>query len=189
MSDTTAATETPTTSPQPRGYLVEFDTPEAVLAAAEKVRDQGFTKWDTFTPFPVHGMDKAMGIKPTKLPLFVFAGGATGFLLGLLLQWWTNAVDYPFIISGKPLFGLPAAIPVIFELTILLAAFGAFFGMIAFNRLPRFYHPVFTSTRFARVTDDRFFLAVDMQDEKYDEKKTPEFLETLGGCHLEVVDE
>jgi hypothetical protein len=112
-----------------------------------------------------------------------------GCALGAHLQWWTNAIDYPFIISGKPLFGLPAAIPVMFELTILLAAFGAFLGMIAFNRLPRFYHPVFLSERFARVTDDRFFLGVDAEDPRFDETRSREFLESLGGCHLEAVDE
>lgn len=186
---TAPETPNPTTEPRLRGYLVEFETPDALLAAAEKVRDDGWSKWDTFTPFPIHGMDAAMGIKATKLPLFVFGGGATGFLAGMGLQWWTNAVDYPFIISGKPLFGLPAAIPVVFELTILLAAFGAFFGMIVFNRLPMFYHPVFQSVRFTRVTDDRFFLAVDAEDARFDETGTRDFLETLGGSHVEVVDE
>ena len=171
-----------------RGYLLEVETPDALLAAAETVRDAGYTSWDTFSPFPVHGMDRAMGIRPTRLPLFVFGGGATGAILGWALQHWTNAVDYPFLISGKPLSWLPAQIPVIFELTILLAAFGAFVGMLAMNKLPRFVHPLFSSARFARATNDRFFLAIEADDPKFDETGTRELLAGLGEVE-EVTDE
>jgi hypothetical protein len=176
-------------APSLRGYLVEFDSPEALLAAARKVREEGFTKWDTFSPFPVHGMERAMGIRATRLPLLVLGGGVTGAVLGRLLQWWTNAHDYPFRISGKPFDSLPASIPVMFELTILLAAFGAFLGMLALNGLPRFYHPVFRSARFARVTDDRFFLAVDADDPRFDRERTRAFLASLGGTNVEDIDE
>ena len=112
------------------GVLAEFEAADELVAAAEAVRDAGFTRWDTYSPFPVHGIDRAMGLRDTGLPWLVLGGGAAGALGGLLMQWWMNAQDYQFMISGKPLFSLPANIPVIFELTILLSAFAAFFGML-----------------------------------------------------------
>ena len=129
------------------GLMAEFDSPAAIMHAAEKVRDSGYRWWDCHTPFPVHGLDKAMGIKPTWLPLFVFMAGATGAIIGLILQWFTNASGfdfwalvpvrgYEFMISGKPEFSLPASVPVIFELTILLAATSCVGLMLVFNGLP-----------------------------------------------------
>jgi molybdopterin-containing oxidoreductase family membrane subunit len=169
---------------RPGGYLVEFDDPEALKAAAQRVRDAGYTQWDAHSPFPVHGLDQAMGVRRTKLPLVVFGGAAAGATLGLLLQWWTNAVDYPQNISGKPFFSLPANIPVAFETTILLAAFGAFLGMLAMNRLPQFWHRTFTNDRFRRVTSDRFFISIDAEDPYFDRNGTPKFLETVGGIRV-----
>ncbi|RLE27284.1 MAG: DUF3341 domain-containing protein, partial [Acidobacteria bacterium] len=123
------------------GYLVEFDNVDDLIAGAERVRDAGYTRWDAHTPFVVHGLDRAMGIKPTRLPFLVLGGGAVGLAGGVGLQWWTNAVNYPFLISGKPLFSLPANIPVAFETTILVAAIMALVGMLGLNRLPQLYHP------------------------------------------------
>ncbi len=170
-------------------YLVEFDGVDALLEAAAKVRDAGFTKWDAHTPFVVHGLDRAMGIKPTKLPFLVFGAGLTGTTVGIGLQWFTNAFDYPFLISGKPIFSLPANIPVAFETTILFAALTALGGMLAFNRLPKLYHPLHTSRRFKRATDDRFFISVEAEDPLFDVEKTRELLESLGGLHVEEVED
>lgn len=170
------------------GYLVEFENVDQILAAAREVRDEGYTHWDTHTPFPVHGLDGAMGIRRTSLPLFVFGGGLTGCALALLMQWWMNAINYPFVVSGKPFFSLPANIPIIFELTVLFSAFGAFFGMLMYNRLPEYYHPLFNSERFSRMTTDRFFLSVEAKDPKFDREKTRAFLETLGGVAVEEVE-
>jgi hypothetical protein len=169
------------------GFLVEFESVDALIEGARKVRDAGYTNWDAHSPFPVHGLDPAMGIRPTKLPFFVFGGGLTGGGLGLLMQWWMNAVNYPFISSGKPFFSLPANIPVMFELTVLFAAFGAFIGMLIFNRLPEHYHPLFNSERFRRVTTDRFFISIEAKDPRFDRKETWKFMKTLGGSHLEEV--
>jgi hypothetical protein len=171
------------------GYLVEFERPEALLDAAEKVRDAGYTKWDAHTPFPVHGLNDAMGLRPTRLPLLVFGAGLTGTLTGLGLQWFTNAFDYPMLISGKPMFSLPANIPVMFELTILFAALTAFAGMIVLNGLPEWYHALFSRNRFRRVTADRFFISVEARDPKFLPTRTREFLETLGGTVIEEVQE
>jgi len=171
------------------GLLAEFSDAAELIAAARRVRQAGYTRWDSYAPFAVHGLDDAMGIDKTVLPKIVFTGGLLGCLSGLALQWWTNAVDYPFLVSGKPLFGLPAAVPVAFELTILLAAFGAFFGMLGLNRLPQLYHPLFTSERFRRVTNDRFFIAIEASDPKFDREATRRFLEELGSLAVEEVED
>ncbi len=170
------------------GILVEFETPGDLLSAAALVRDAGFTRWDTHTPFPVHGMDGAMGLRSTMLPWVVMAGGVTGCLTGMLLQWWTNAANYPYIISGKPAWSIPASIPVTFELTVLFSAFGAFFGMLIFNGFPTWHHMVFTSSRFRRATQDRFFLSIEAEDPNFDEDRTAEFVKTLGGSHIEKLE-
>jgi len=170
------------------GYLVEFDTPEALLSAAERVRDAGFRRWDAHAPFPVHGLNDAMGLKPTRLPWLVFAAGVTGAVTGLVLQAYTNAFDYPMLISGKPLFSLPANIPVMFELTILFAAIAAFVGMLLMNDLPRPYHPLFRCAAFRRATADRFFISIEAADPRFEGDRTRAFLESLGGSAVQVVE-
>jgi len=169
------------TTPNNYGFLVEFDNVDDLVRGAEAVRDAGYTVWDAHTPFVVHGLDRAMGIKPTILPLLVLGGGATGLAGGLALQWWTNAVNYPFLISGKPLFSLPANIPVAFETTILIAALPALVGMLGLNRLPQLYHPLFNSSRFRKATDDRFFISIESADPLFEAETTREFLEGLDG--------
>ena len=136
------------------GMLAEYETPADIFHACEMVRDAGYSRWDSYTPFPVHNLDKAMGIKPSVLPFIVFACGMTGAACGLLLQWWSSTIAYPLVIAGKPLFSFQANVPVTFELGILFSAFGAVFGMLGLNKLPQFYHPLFNIARFARVTDD-----------------------------------
>ncbi|HEY0980533.1 quinol:electron acceptor oxidoreductase subunit ActD [Schlesneria sp. T3-172] len=146
------------------GVLAEFVGPDELIRAAKLVRTRGFTKTDAFSPFPVHGIDAALGIRPTRLPWFVLIVGTFGGLAALLMQWWMNAVDYPFLISGKPTFSLPANIPVMFEVIVLLSAFTTFFGMLALNRLPKHSNPLLDVDQFRRVTNDRFFLYVDAAD-------------------------
>jgi hypothetical protein len=158
------------------GLLAEFASPEDLVRAASRVRDAGYTKWDAHTPFPVHGLDDAMGLRPTRLPYLVLAAGIVGATAGLLMQWWMNAVDYPLIISGKPFNSIPADIPVTFELTVLLASLTAFIGMLAANALPRFHHPLFANAAFRRATTDRFFLAIEAKDPRFDRVTTEKLL-------------
>ncbi len=167
------------------GLLAEFDSPESLIAAARQVREDGYRKLEAFSPFPVHGIDAAIGIKPTGLPWLVLGAGLTGATVALAGQWWTNAVDYPFLISGKPLFSLPANIPVIFEVIILFSAFTAFLGMLALNGLPKLFQPLFRSSRFRRVTTDRFFLLVEADDAEFSPDETTELLNSLGATHVE----
>jgi hypothetical protein len=185
MSARVTAPSGAASSPRLAGYLLEFETPGELLAAAEKVRDAGYSRWDAHSPFPVHGLDKAMGLKGTKLPWIVMTGGTIGCATGLALQWWTNAVNYPFTISGKPFWSIPANIPVTFELTVLFSAISAFLSVVLINGFPRWHHPVFSSERFRRATTDRFFISVEAEDPRFDEQRTLAFLRGLGGIGVE----
>ena len=169
--------------------MAEFENEHDLLHAAEKVRDAGYTKTDAFTPFPVHGIDHALGIKPTILPFIVLCAGLTGLFTALLMQWWMNGVDYKYIISGKPFGITPASIPVSFELTILFSAFTSVLGMLALNGLPRFSNPVFTNAKFDRATNDRFFLYVDATDKYYNRESVRELLSSVHANSLDEVTE
>jgi len=171
------------------GLLVEFESAESLREACTKVRDAGYTKWDAHSPLPLHGMDDAMGIRPTILPYFVLIAGLTGLGGAILLQWWTNAHNYPFLISGKPIFSLPANIPIAFELTVLLSAITTVISIFALNGLPRWHHPLFGNERFQRATTDRFFIVVEADDPKFDKEKTQAFLNTLGGAAVDAVED
>ena len=171
------------------GLLAEYESASAVYHACEKVRDAGYRRWDVHTPFPVHGMDGAMGLSDSRLGWIVLACGLTGCSLALGLIWWTNGIDYPLVIGGKPPFSFPSSVPVMFELTILLSAFGAVLGMLGLNQLPRHHHPVFYSSRFERGTDDRFFISVEASDDKFDLDETRVLLESLSPSHLELIQE
>ncbi|TWU04961.1 quinol:electron acceptor oxidoreductase subunit ActD [Stieleria varia] len=172
------------------GMMAEFTTVDSLLDACNRVREAGYTKTDAFTPFPVHGIDKALGIKPTILPWIALAAGLTGTAIALVMQIWMNSIDYPYIISGKPYISLPAFMPVAFELTILLASFGTFFGMWALNGLPKFSNPVFTDPRFDRATDDRFFLYIDAKDERYNSAGVRKLFDATGSQYInEVVED
>ncbi len=170
------------------GIVAEYSSVDTLLDACHRVRDAGYTKIDAFTPFAVHGIDKALGIKPTVLPWIVLACGLTGLTTGLVMQIWMNAINYPYIISGKPfVLSLPAFMPVVFELTVLLSCFGAFFGMWALNGLPKFSNPMFTDPRFDRVTDDRFFLYIDAKDERFEAAGVEKLLGDTGTQYIQSV--
>ncbi len=171
------------------GLLAEFVNTSSVLHAAEKVRNAGFRKWDVFTPFPIHGMDKAMGLKNSKVGWFSFIGGVTGYATGMLMIWWMNAVDYKILIGGKPNFSPFGAFPPSYEMTILLGAFGAIGGMMFLNRLPRLHHPLLKNKRFGGATHDKFYIVIETTDPKYSEAETRKLLEAAGSRHIEMVEE
>ncbi len=171
------------------GIIAEFADPGALVHAAEQVRKAGYRHFDTHSPFPIHGMDRAMGMGNSKVGFFTLCGGITGFALAYWLQWWTAEVDYPLNISGKPFFAVEPSIPIIFELTVLFAAFGAVIGMLALNGLPRPHNPLFYSHNFERATDDAFFLHVAASDRMFLEDDVAKLLEDLGGFNLEIITE
>lgn len=171
------------------GLLAEFDTPTQLVEAASKVRDAGYTKTDAFSPYPIHEMDEALGIKRSILPWIVFGGGVSGLIAGFGLQYFVHVIDYPILVGGRPFFSLPAFVPAAYELTILLAAFGAVFGMIALNGLPQPYHPVFNVERFALATREKFFLLIEAKDGKYDYEATKKFMQGLNPQEVFDVEE
>jgi len=169
--------------------MAEFDTPAATLHAAQKVHDAGFRDWDVFTPFPIHGMDRAMGIKNSKVGWFSFLGGCTGYTTGMLMIWYMNAVNYKIVIGGKPMFSPFSAFPPSYELTILFGSFGALLGMLFLNRLPRLHHPLLKNRRFALATHDRYYVVIETSDSKFSDYETRRLLESLGSRHIEWVEE
>jgi len=199
MSEHAHNTTDATNDAKPFGLLAEFDSVDKLMKAANGVRYAGYTRWDCYTPFPVHGLNQAMGMRHTRLPLLVLAGGITGCVAGIGLQLYTMATTfeglptfaqgYKFIISGKPYASGPAYIPVTFELTILLAALTAFGAMLLMNGLPRLYNPLQKSERFRRVTNDRFFVGISARDPLYDADQTRALLESLGATTVEEIEE
>ena len=176
-------------TPKTYGIIAQYDTPADCMHAAEKVRDAGFKRWDVFTPFPVHGMDHAMGLKNSPVGWFSFLGGVTGYTCGMLLIWFCNAHDYRILVGGKPMFSPYSAFPPSYELTILFGAFGSLGGMLFLNKLPRLHHPLLKHKRFALASHDKFFVVIETNDPKYSETETRKLLADAGSKHIELVEE
>jgi len=172
---------------KPFAVVGSFDTPAKLYSACEAIRDAGFQKFDAHTPFPVHGLERAMGVRPTRLPWIVLACGLTGLVGAFTMQWWMGGIDYPMVVSGKPPFAAQSSVPIGFELTVLLSAFGCFFGMWASNGLPRFYHPIMKYSAFTRASDDRFLISVEASDPKFESAKVRQMLSELGAEQVEEV--
>ncbi len=166
------------------GVVAEFETPTALVDAANRARESGYTRVEGFSPFPVHGLDEAIGHKPTWVPVMIFVGGLIGCLGGYFMQYFIAVEVYPMNIGGRPLNSWPAWIPVTFECTVLVASITAVFGMLARNGFPQPYHPLFHVERFAHATQDRFFLCIEAVDPKFDRDQTRAFL--LGLHPVEV---
>lgn len=171
------------------GALAKFSNPHELMEAANKLRESEYTKFDCHSPFPIHGMDKAMGLQRSSLGWLIGISAIIGTSSALALQWWTSTIDYPLVISGKPLFSFQAYVPVTFAIGILLSAFTALLGMLALNGLPRWNHPVFNSSRFEKATDDAFFVSIEADDPRFDKEKTIQFLDSIGGTECELLQE
>lgn len=184
---------------QPYALLAEFQNVADVMRAAEQVRDAGYLVWDVHSPFPIHHINHAMGLRPTILPWITLAHGLAGAAFGWWLTWWMNATTVPgispsvqgyqFLISGKPIYSLPANIPIIFETTVLFAAIGTLLGLLGLNKLPMLYNPLAKSRRFLRATADRFLIVIEAEDEKFDLEATGKFLRSLNPTAMELVTE
>lgn len=173
------------------GYLAEFESASKLWKACENTRDAGFKKWDAFSSFPVHGLDKAMGLKKSILPNIVFCGGVLGLITGFSLAYITQVEIYPTVVQGKPanLNTTAAFFPIMFELTILISGFTTLFSLLALMGLPRLNHPLFASKQFKRATDDGLFIAIEARDPKFSPEATREFLESIGGSNIELVED
>ncbi|MEO7110510.1 MAG: DUF3341 domain-containing protein [Polyangiaceae bacterium] len=179
----------PKASDRPALFLAEYKSPARCIHAAEKLRDAGYTKFDAHTPFPVHGMDKAMGLPDSRLGWIVIVCALTGTATAFLMMWWMNCYDYPIVIGGKPpsASSIASMVPIMFELTILFSAFAAVFGMFGINKLPQHNHPVFESDRFKSFSTDKFWISVEAQDPKFKLDKTRELLEKTHPEFVELV--
>ncbi len=169
------------------GLIAEFDGPDRLVEVTQEAFDRGFRLMEAYTPFPVEGLDFALGYYRNKVPATVLAGGLLGGLSGFALQCWSAMAYYPHDIAGKPLYSWPAFIPITFEMTILGGAFAAVFGMLYYNGLPSLYHPVFNVPEFVAASDDRFFLCIQSRDPMFDPKETLGFLETCAPRVISVV--
>ena len=171
------------------GLIAEFDSPAALLSAAEKIRDAGYRRWDVFTPFPIHGMDKVMGLKNSLVGWVSLAMGAGAFLSVVGLIWFSNAFDYPLIVGGKPMFSVPMTFVPAYIMLIMGGAVGALLGMLGLNELPRLHNPLFDHKRFELTSRDKFFLVIGAKDEKFSVDETRALLEQIGGQHVKLVED
>lgn len=170
------------------GILAEYDDVKVVYRAAEKVRDAGYTVWDVHSPFPIHGIEGAMGMKRTILPVFVAVGAFTGVAAALAMQYWMN-YDYPLVVQGKPYTAWEPFTPITFEVGVLFSAFTSLLGMMALNGLPRLHHPLLSRDRFLRSSQDRFFIVIEARDPKFDPARTRHLLSVSGAGNVELVEE
>lgn len=170
------------------GYLARYETAADIYKACETVRDAGYQKWDACTPFPVHGLDKAMGLKGSKLPWLVLCGGLFGCIFAMSFMVWTSAFDYPLNIGGKPMASVPAYIPITFEFTVLCSCLTCFFALWFLCRLPQMWFKPFQSKAFERVTDDKFFIIIEQADGRFDLAKTRRLLEETGATLIEELE-
>ncbi len=171
------------------GVMAEFANPAELSHAAEKVRDAGYTKWDVYSPFPVHGMEEAMGMKQTNLPILVAIMGLSGATIGFLFQYFVRHLAYPIVHQGKPSDAWQVLIPVTFEFGVIFTAFSALLGMFVINGLPRWNHPLLRKDRFLGVSDDRFIIAIEAADEKFDAQGVKTMFEKAGATAVELVTE
>lgn len=174
--------------PKPFGLVGVFDTTAGLYHACETLRDAGYVHFDALTPFPVHGLERAMGLKPSRMPWISLGGAAFGLGGMVLLAWWSQQEAYPgMIISGKQAFSWQAFVPLFFEMTVLFSSLATFFGLWGLNRQPQYFHPVMTHPRYGSATSDRFLIAVEARDAHFDEAATRSLLEELGATDVEAV--
>jgi len=168
------------TVPRLYGVMGEFDSPTELVAAARRAYKAGYRRINGYSPYPIEELSEAIGFHRTSLPLIVLIGGILGGLGGFFMQYWMEVIDYPLNVGGKPYNSWPAFIPITFECTVLVAAFAAVLGMLALNKLPQPYHPVFNAPNFALATRDRFFLVIEASDRKFEHDQVMEFMRQLG---------
>jgi hypothetical protein len=171
------------------GAVAEFESAADIYKAAEKTTTAGYTRVDSHTPFAIHGMEKVLRHPPSHVGWICVVAGIAGIVLAQLMMWWMNGVDYQYVVAGKRAYDWPTTIPITFECMVLLSAFGAVFGMFGLNKLPRLNHPLFRHKTFHRASDDRFYLSVEASDPKFDQTKIVEFLESIGGKNVELLEE
>lgn len=170
------------------GLVAEFDDDQDLVRAGRAAREFGYTKLDAYSPFPVHGIDDAIGIPRSKLGWIVTVFAAIGLASAVFLIWWTGAIDYPIPVGGKPLFAFEPSVPIMFELTVLFSAFATVIGMFALNNLPQYYHAIFNYSNVEKVTDDAFLLAIEATDPLFDPDQSAKLMASMGAKRTELVE-
>jgi hypothetical protein len=170
------------------GVIATFAGPAELLEATRQTREAGYEGLDTFSPFPIHGMGRALGLCPSVLPWMVLTGGIFGAAVALGGMLYINMIEYPIIVGGKPHAAIEPLIPITFEVCVLFSAITAVLGSFFLCGLPRLHHPLFSSAEFARTTDDGFFLAIEASDPRFDPDQTVRLLESLGGKPVTLVE-
>ena len=183
-----AAHGRPRRTPALYGIMAEFDNPSDLVAAARRTHEAGYRRINGYSPYPIEELSEAIGFTRTSLPLIVLIGGILGGLGGFFMQYWMEVIDYPLNVGGKPFNSWPAFIPITFECTVLVASFAAVLGMLALNKLPQPYHPVFNAPNFALATRDKFFLVIEANDPKFRRAETTRFMKTLGAMGVSDVE-
>jgi hypothetical protein len=169
------------------GLLAEFRTAEDLVAATNRARAEGYQRIEAYSPFPLEGLVEATGGFKDRVPLITLIGGVLGGAGGFFLQWYAAVIDYPINVGGRPLNSWPSFIPATFELTVLGAALFAVFGMLAMNRLPKLYHPLFNVPEFELASRSRFFLCLRCDDPKFEVDATRALLQSLNPIALSEV--
>src|SRR5664279_1672493 len=168
--------------------LCLYSDAQKIVDAAKQIRPRKLGRLEAYTPYPVHGLDKAVGLPPSPLGKLVLGMGLLGTTLALLLEWWTSAVDYPLVVGGKALFSWQAFVPVMFEVTVLFATFTAGLAMLfAFNKLPFFGHPVLHSKAIKGITRDKLALSIESKDATFDTEAARQALVDNGAESVEIV--
>jgi hypothetical protein len=170
------------------GIMAEFDNPSDLVAAARRTYQEGYRRINGYSPYPIEELSEAIGFTHTSLPLIVLIGGILGAVGGFFMQYWMEVIDYPLNVGGKPFNSWPAFIPITFECTVLVASFAAVLGMLALNKLPQPYHPVFNAPNFALATRDKFFLVLEANDPKFKHGEATQFMKTLGAMDVNDVE-
>jgi hypothetical protein len=170
------------------GIMAEFDSPTELVAAARRTYEAGYRRINGYSPYPIEELSEAIGFTRTSLPLIVLIGGILGGLGGFFMQYWMEVIDYPLNVGGKPFNSWPAFIPITFECTVLVASFAAVLGMLALNKLPQPYHPVFNAPNFALATRDKFFLVIEANDPRFTHNEATQFMKTLGAMGVSDVE-
>ena len=166
-------------TPSLYGVMAEFDNPTDLVTAARRTYESGYRRINGYSPYPIEELSEAIGFTRTSLPLIVLIGGILGGLGGFFMQYWMEVINYPLNVGGKPYNSWPAFVPITFECTVLCAALAAVLGMLALNKLPQPYHPVFNAPNFALATRDRFFLVIEANDPKFEHDDVTQFMRTL----------
>jgi len=161
------------------GVVGFFDDPESLLTATAKVRDSQFKHFDCFTPYAVHGLEHAQGLKQSLVPYVTGVAAFTGTACAFMWQYNASGPWWPHIIGGKPFNSLPAFVPIIFEMSVLFGGIATFLAMLFFNRLPnltkRSFDPAITDNRFAILIESPVVKANDEDDAEVTTSQAPAF--------------